>query len=146
MKTNKNIVIILLFGILSFNFLSAQPAGDAEQIKSTLTKIFEMSKADNYDACAAYIIYSGDDKKREFVDTYNIKDRSEAKDVKRICKKIKALLDITDKYNFTTLTTEKADGRDIFVQMIDFKSSGQQLSTKFEFIKVGDKYLLLSVK
>ena len=146
MKTNKNIIMILLFGILSFNFLSAQPAGDAEQIKSALTKIFEMSKADNYDACAAFIAYSGDDKKREFVDTYNIKDRSEAKDVKRISKKIKALLDITDNYNFTTLTSEKTEGIDIFVQTVDFKSSGQQISTKFEFVKAGEKYLLVTVK
>jgi transposase len=146
MKTQRKIISTLFFSILAFGIISAQPANSNDQIKNSLNKIFELSKADDYDACAKFIVYSGTDKKRNLVDTYNMQERSEAKDVKRICKKIKALLDITDKYDFKNLTTETIKDKNIYIQMIDFKSSGQQLTTKFEFIKVGDKYLLLSVK
>jgi hypothetical protein len=139
-------ILVILFLSFFISVISAQPNKEADEIKNTLTVIFDLSKADDFESTAKYIVYSGDDKGRKFVDTYNYKERREAKDVKRIAKKIKALLDITDKYNFIDFKSETRDANKVYIQMVNFESSGQQLTTKFEFLKVGDKYLLLNVK
>jgi hypothetical protein len=145
MKTRASIFTLIFLGLF-VSTIWTQPNKEADDIKNTLTVIFDLSKADDFEGAAKYIVYSGDDNARKFVDTYNYKVRREAKDVKRITKKIKALLDITDKYNFIDFKNETRDANKIYIQMVNFVSSGQQLTTKFEFLKVGDKYLLLSVK
>ena len=145
MKKQHISLTVILMGVLLIS-LSAQQKKEADEIKETLTVLFDLSKKDDYKTAASYIVYSGNDEKRKFVDTYNYNERVEAKDVKRIAKKIKALLDITDNYKFLELTNDSQDGKTIFVQLVNFESSGQKLTTKFEFLKVGDKYLLLNVK
>ena len=78
MKKQHISLTVILMGVLLIS-LSAQQKKEADEIKETLTVLFDLSKKDDYKTAASYIVYSGNDEKRKFVDTYNYNERVEAK-------------------------------------------------------------------
>jgi len=138
MKTMMKLFLIVLLPVLNY----AQPSNQEEAIKSVLVKLFDASKTKNFTAASEFIIYRGADKTREWKDTYKISNATELDEVKRICKKIKALLDLSSGYEFKRLAIEKESEGEWFIQEVEFKSGGQNLTTRFAFLNVNGNFIL----
>ncbi len=113
--------------------------------KASLTSLFELSKAKSYDKAAALIAYDGEDKARIKKDTFNATDKEELAQVKRICKKISALIELSSKYDFGTSSVKQEGENEIQLLEVNFVSGDQKLVTEFSFIKTEKGYLLFNM-
>lgn len=135
MKKLSIILGLILFSSL-FTVLKAQSSQDV------LKNILEFSKAKKFSEAAAFIAYDGTDEAKKFKVAFDANNDNELNSVKRICKKVKALIDISDSYEIGSAKEEKKDGLDWTVIEVSFKSGSQNLKTLFSFVKVNDKFLL----
>lgn len=122
--------------------LFAQPDNNSDKVKSSINKLFELCKNSDFEQAATFIAYTGKDTNRHLIDSYNYKDAKEASKVKRIAKKIKAFLDISDKFTLGVLKTENVDNKLNYRVEVLFISGSQELKTLFTFIESGDKLLM----
>ena len=135
----KKIIILQLFlAFLLFNSFAAQKQLEEIEVKSALTKIFNLSKDQNFAESAKLLLFNKKDQLR----SYNFKNPSEAKSVKRMVKKIKAYLDLSDSYEYESLTKGKMGKVQSSDLKVKFKSGDQQLSISFTFVKIGENILL----
>lgn len=114
-------------------------------VKSTLTNLLEFSKSKSYEKASALIAYDGDDKTRIQKDAFNSANNNELSQVKRVCKKIAALLDLSSKHVFGKFETKKDGINEIYSIEVNFISGDQKLVTAFSFIKTDKGYLLSNV-
>jgi hypothetical protein len=135
----KKIIISQLFmAFLLFNGITAQTQLNEVEVKSALTKIFNLSKDQNFAETAKLLLFNEKDEFRN----YNFKDPSEAKSVKRLVKKIKAYLDLSDSYEYESLTNGKIGKFQSADLKVNFKSGDQELTISFKFVKNGENILL----
>lgn len=141
MKNVRFLLVIFTFTLIFTGVNSAQE----NAIKSNIEKLFKFSKDKDYKSASALILYRGDNAERNFKTALNFSDEGEQRDAKRITKRIKAFLDLSDGYEFGELTSENENGRDYSVITVNFKSGGQTLKTSFAFVNVSNKYLLADI-
>ncbi len=139
MKAFKKILFAL---ILVSGFVYAQNDDKSEVIKSTINTLFDLCKNNKYEQAAAMIAYTGKNEKRNLAESYNYKDSKEASKVKRIAKKIKAFLDISDKFKIGSLKVSTVDNKNNYSVEVLFISGNQELKTLFTFIEAGNKILM----
>lgn len=137
-----NIVVIIF---LFTGILFAQTA-EQDSIKSIINKLFEYSKTENYSRVASLIAYDGNDQTRYLSSSMNIQDAKEESKVKRIVKRIKAMLDISDSFSFGEFSTKPDPKFKITRIEVLFKSGDQELKTMFSFVQNSQKYLLTDLK
>lgn len=130
----------IILGLILFTALFT--ITKAQTSRETLTQILEFSKAKKFAEAAALIAYDGSDETKKLKVALNPKDENELNSVKRICKKVKALMDISDSYEIGGQAEKKENGVDWTVIEVSFKSGNQNLKTLFSFVKVNDKFLL----
>ena len=111
----------------------------------SLTSLFELSKAKSYEKAAALIAYDGEDKARLKKDAFNATNKEELAQVKRICKKISALIELSSKYDFGTSSVKQEGENEIQLIEVNFISGAQKLVTEFSFIKTEKGYLLFNM-
>ena len=145
MKKSIMLFMMLLIMIPSSN-LVAQQDPDVEKVKSALENLFMLSKSKNFIEAAKVMLYTGDDSKRNLKDTYNPDVKSELDQVKRICNKIRAFLDLSDKYELGELKRTNNPGGAFYNLDVIFKSGSQSLKTQFSFLNLNGKILLTDVK
>ncbi|MCB9219586.1 MAG: hypothetical protein H6610_09025 [Ignavibacteriales bacterium] len=139
----KNFLILQFFITLAaFSLISAQNQISEVEVKNSLTKIFDLSKNQNFDALASQILYNEKNEKR----AYNKNDANEAKSVKRMAKKIKAYLDLSDSYEYESLTNLKVDNLPAAELKVNFRSGDQKLTITFDFVKLNGNLLLENFK
>ncbi|MCB9209164.1 MAG: hypothetical protein H6612_00545 [Ignavibacteriales bacterium] len=139
----KNFLILQFFITLAaFSLISAQNQISEDEVKNSLTKIFDLSKNQNFDALASQILYNEKNEKR----AYNKNDANEAKSVKRMAKKIKAYLDLSDSYEYESLTNLKVDNLPAAELKVNFRSGDQKLTITFDFVKLNGNLLLENFK
>ena len=114
----------------------------AQTSQETLNQILEFSKSKKFAEASSLIAYDGVDEAKKFKMPFNPKDENDLNSVKRICKKIKALIDISDSYEIGAPVEKEKDGFNWTVIEVSFKSGSQNLKTLFSFVKVGEKFLL----
>lgn len=129
-------ILVAFFSSITFAQSSA---------KANLTSLFELSKAKSYEKAAALIAYDGDDKPRIKKDAFNPANKEELAQVKRICKKISALIELSSKYDFGTSSVKQEGENEIQLLEVNFISGEQKLVTEFSFIKTGKGYLLYNM-
>ena len=95
----KSIFFVLIVLISRSNILLAQNESESA-VKTTLTKLFDFSKSKSYEKAASYIAYEGEDKNRVGKESFNAVNKDELNQVKRVCKKISALIDLSSKHEF----------------------------------------------
>jgi hypothetical protein len=135
----KKIIISQLFiAFLLFSGLTAQTKLNDVEVKSALTKIFNLSKDQNFAETAKLLLFNDKDEFR----SYNYKDPSEAKSVKRLVKKIKAYLDLSDSYEYESLSNSNMGKFQSADLKVNFKSGDQELTISFKFVKIGEIILL----
>lgn len=133
-------LLIISFFLLS-TFLLAQNV--ESEIKIQMNKLIELSKSKSYDKASLLIAYNGENKDRIGNDNFNSQNKDELEKVKRICKKISALIDLSSKYEFTNFTENK--NKNEYIIEITFTSGTQNLATQFIFIKTDKGFLLNSL-
>lgn len=132
--------ISLILGLIIFASLFANVK--AQSTQDALKQILEFSKEKKFEQAAPLIAYNGADETKKFKVAFSANDENELNSVKRICKKVKALVDISDSYEIGAQTEIEKDGIKWFVTEVGFKSGNQSLKTVFSFIKINDKFLL----
>ena len=130
----KIIMFILLVAFSPMVF--GQSLLKENEIKSALTKIFDLSKKQDFVALSSYLL---NDKE---IKAYNFNDPSEARSVKRIAKKIKAYLDLSDSYEYESLTFETFKNLPSAELEVSFKSGDQDLTISFIFVQFSGRLLL----
>ena len=138
----KVIIIQLVFVLLLVNGLVAQNNLSETNVKNALTKIFDLSKNQDYESLASLILYN----KRNELRSYNNSNKSEAKSVKRMSKKIKAYLDLSDSYEYESLTNGKENNLPSVTLKVNFKSGDQELTISFFFVDLNGNLLLSKFK
>ena len=148
-KLDKNMIQSFVKSILLFIFLFAAGQNTFAQkefeskVTNTLNKIFELSKKKEYEKVAALFAYTGTDDSRYLKDSYNPKDRNELKQVRRMAKKISAILNTSDSYSSSKCKKVKDEGVDKYIMNIIFASGNQELEFEFAFIELKENYLLV---
>ena len=89
-------LILLILFTSGSKMIFAQGAEAA--VKSTLGKLFDYSKSKAYEKASALIAYNGEDRTRNQKDAFNSTNKDELNQVKRVCKKISALIDLCSKH------------------------------------------------
>lgn len=132
--------------LFSFNSKSINAQTDSENsVKITLNKILDFSKSKSYEKASGLIAYSGDDKTKYLKNVYDSSNKDELNQVKRICKKISALLDISDTHNIDKIESMKIEGLDGYKAIVSFVSGTQKLETSFEFISINQNIVLFNM-
>jgi hypothetical protein len=120
-------------------------AQDSEnEVKKQLNKLIELSKSKNYDKAALLIAYNGEIKERINKDSFDSTKKNELEKVKRICKKISALIDLSSKYEISNYYVDK-NNPEIHIVEITFTSGTQNLVTQFSFIRNEKGFLLTNM-
>jgi hypothetical protein len=135
----KFIATLLLISFFTLNIFSQN---SESEVKGQLIKLFELSKAKNYEKAASLISYDGENKERVNKDSFNPATKEELEKVKRICKKISALIDLSSKYEIGETKVEKINNDDSYSIDVVFTSGTQKLATTFNFTKTGKGFLL----
>lgn len=136
----KKLVFISIIWTVLLCSINAQNLLGETQVKSSLTQIFNLSKDQNYSTIAHKLLDSKN--LREF----NFKTKSDEKAVKRIAKKIKAYLDLSDSYEYESLTFGKFKNLPSADLKVNFKSGDQNLKISFLFVEFNNKILLAKFK
>lgn len=133
--------IVFLFGNVT-NFSQS----DAENsVKNTMNKILEFSKSKSYEKAAVLIAYSGEDQSKHFKLVFDPTNKEDLNQIKRICKKISALIDISDSYKIDKIEPKKIDAIDGYKVIVSFISGSQKLETSFEFAQINSVYVLFNM-
>lgn len=138
----KRVARIVFISVVLSGLLFAQNNDKSEQIKTQLNSLFDLCKNNKYEQAAGMIAYTGKDEKRNLTDVYNYKDQKEASKVKRIVKKIKAFIDISDKFIVGAINIKTVEDRNDYTVEVLFISGNQELKTLFTFVKIGNKFLM----
>jgi len=134
-------MIFLSILSLSFTFsLIAQTRLNENNIRSALTQIFDYSKNQNFKKLAPLLM---DD---EELRTFDYQNSTDQRAVKRVGKKIKAYLDLSDSYSFESLTFGKFENLSSAEVEVNFKSGEQDLNISFIFVEQENKILLIKFK
>jgi len=128
--------------LLLISSLTAQNQLKEDDVKAALANIFDLSKDQNYSSIAAFFLNGEDNGLRN----YNYNDKSEAKSVKRMAKKIKAYLDLSDSYEHKSITYGTVSNLPSADLKVNFKSGDQELTISFVFVELSGKILLSSFK
>ena len=131
-------IIILLFSATS---ILAQQI-DENALKQTLSKVFELSKSQNFNELSSNLVSSKGDQVRN----YDLQNKSDAKAVKRTAKKIKAYLDLSDSYEYESIVYNEFKGLPSADLKVNFKSGDQELTISFLFVNQAGKILLAKFK
>jgi len=129
---------IFIIGTLTF----AQNQLKENDVKSSLSKIFELSKNQNYSDAAKMFIYTKNNESRVFDYT----NKSDARIVKRMAKKIKAYLDLSDSYEYESITYGTFKNLPNANLKVNFKSGDQELTISFLFVQKDGNSLLAEFK
>lgn len=132
------ISLILIFTI----GLTAQ---ESDELSSTVDDLFSLSKNKEYETVCNLIAFTGDDQSRKYKSSLNPKSKSELDQAKRIAKKIKAYIDISDSHKILRSSSGTIDETEIQTVVVGFKSGNQQLEIPFKFIKIKDGFLLIDI-
>ena len=137
----KSIFFVLFVFISGSNILLAQNESETA-VKTTLTKIFDFSKSKSYEKASSYIAYEGEDKNRIGKESFNAVNKDELNQVKRVCKKISALIDLSSKHEFGKFNIQKDGEKESYTIEVNFVSGDQKLVTSFKLIKTATGLLL----
>lgn len=129
---------IFMFALILPIFSQSQL--NENKIKSALTQIFDQSKMQDYKKLAP-LLFNEDELK-----PFNIQNSSDERAVKRIAKKIKAYLDLSDSYSYESLSFDKFANLPSAELEVSFKSGDQDLNISFIFVESSNKILLAEFK
>ena len=143
MKRNKLVIVLSIASLfLSSSVFYPQNQLGEDQVKDALTKIFEMSKNNNFVQISKKLL---NDESKE-IRSYDPNDKQDLKAVKRIAKKIKAYLNLSDSYEYESISYNSFKNLQSAEIKVNFKSGDQELKISFIFIEKSGSILLADFK
>jgi hypothetical protein len=120
----------------------AQPASDAETVETRLTELFDICKNDEAEAAAAYFVYRGPDKSREWKDTFNASDKVEKAAVGELCRRIKGYLDESEGYLLGEVKVERESEGEWHALEVSFQKGGEVKKVIFAFLQIKGQFAI----
>jgi hypothetical protein len=145
METKMKKIKLLYVAALIFSVMIGSISAQNSDTKNSLANLFEFSKSKSYEKAASLIAYEGEDKARAQKESFSSSNKDELAQVKRICKKISALIELSSKYDFGTPGIKQEGEKEIHTIEVSFVSGDQKLTTEFSFIKTAKGYLLFNM-
>lgn len=139
--------LISIFGIFLFVFgiNSSFAQVSEETAKEVANKLFSLCEKENYSSASSLLAYHGSDESRLYKDTYKFTNSSEAGEVKRLCNRLKAMIEISDSYDFGSYRNRKSNGQQLQSLDIIFKSGNQKIKNKLTFISINGSAVVLKL-
>ena len=140
--------LLMIIPLLSFSSAAAQADDDkrisdqSETVKERLLEIFELCQVGAHDKAAAYFVYRGPDKSREWKDVLRPRNPQERKAVESYCERIKGYLDGSTGYDFGEFKVERESEGEWNVWEFIFKHGDERKTVYFAFLKVKGKYAI----
>lgn len=89
---------------------------------------------------APYIIYRGDDKKRNWKDFADYSRADEKKQVDGVCERMNRTANQDSAYTITKYITETESEGTWHVLLVSYKKKGVEKTTAYAFLKIGKKF------
>lgn len=89
---------------------------------------------------APYIIYRGDDKKRNWKDFADYSRADEKKQVDAVCEQMNRTANQDSAYTITKYITETESEGTWHVLLVSYKKKGVEKTTAYAFLKIGKKF------
>ncbi|MDM8522783.1 hypothetical protein QUF80_05360 [Desulfococcaceae bacterium HSG8] len=127
---------------LSADKKQSSPQKIVKDVKTLLTKMFELARTGKNQKLAEYILYMGKDQARRgknVVNYANADDKIQTDSVARI---IKGYLDQYPSHEFTEFMVQIKDDGEWYAWEVTFKKDGKTEKAIFGFLKLKDRYLL----
>ena len=139
---------IVLLCALTLFMLGASPSTPGQQwraartktVKTRLAEVFNLCKSGNAREAAAYFVYRGADKSREWKDTFRASDAAEKAEVLEVCRRIKGYLDSSERYRFGPVKVERESEGNWHVIEVSFRQGGQTKKVLFAFLPVKGRF------
>lgn len=141
MNSNRKFNFISLVFILFLLHNISFPQSKSDKVQARLTELFALAKADKYSDAASYIVYRGKDDARRWKDVYNYYYENEDKEVSRVCKQIKELLENGGTCNFAKFKTEAESEGEWCIWEVNF-SAGEKKKVSFACLLIKGVYCL----
>jgi hypothetical protein len=127
---------------LKQNQIPAQMGDSDERLKTRLTELFELCQRDDLEAAAAYFVYRGPDKTREWKDVLNSHDAAEREAVESLCRRIKGYLDASDSYQFGAVKVEREREGEWHALEVSFERGDKTEKAIFAFLSVNGHFAI----
>lgn len=115
-------------------------ASDPETVEARLTDLFDLCRRDDLEAAAAYFVYRGPDKSREWKDVLNSRDSEERSAVESICQRIKGYLDESDGYQFGAVKVEREREGEWHALEVSFQRGDKVKKAIFAFLLIKGQF------
>ena len=138
----------MIVSLLSFPSATTLADGDKrmndqrETVKERLLEVFDRCKAGEHDKAAAYFVYRGPDKSREWKDVLRASNPQERKAVERYCERIIRYLDASTGYDFGEFKVERESEGEWNVWEFILKHGDRSKKVYFAFLKIKGKYAI----
>lgn len=113
-----------------------------EILKTRLTELFDLCQRDDLEAAAAYFVYRGPDKSREWKDVFNASDSEERSAVESICSRIKGYLDMSDGYEFGAVKVEREREGEWHALEVSFQHGEKTKKAVFAFLLIKGQFAI----
>jgi hypothetical protein len=115
---------------------------DPAAVKTRLVELFGLCKTKGINSAAAYFVYRGPDKSREWKDTYRAAAPAERAAVENGCARIKGYLDKSESYTFGPVKVEKEPEGDWHVIEVSFTKGNETKRVTFAFLPVKGQFAI----
>ncbi|MBN2570893.1 MAG: hypothetical protein JXA68_02085 [Ignavibacteriales bacterium] len=146
----KVILVVIFFLFTSYLFSNVNCSSSnqiqEEKIKNMVTKFLDYCDIKDYESAGKYLLYNGENANRKYKEIFNYSNTDEKKEVERICKKVNAMLIISDSYTNGSITQETKEGITWQVLEVFFKSGEQVLRQTFYILEIANNYYIGIIK
>jgi hypothetical protein len=145
-------LILFIACLVLFNFVEAQnKTADSTAVVKTFKELLAICKNIDFKdpkttelgtfyKAAPYIVYRGDDKKREWKDFANYNNETEKKGVDAICLRINGNINRDTAYTITKYISENQSEGTWHVLMVHYTKKGVAKQAAFAFLKIKTKF------
>lgn len=122
---------------------SLTSANDPVPVETRLSELFGFCKGDQIEAATPYFVYRGEDKAREWKDTFHADNAVERGAARDICLRIKNYLDENQGYSFGAVKVEKESEGEWHALEVTFEQGrDKRKKVIFAFLLIKGRYAI----
>jgi hypothetical protein len=124
------------------NEAAAMQSSTDEALKTRLTEVFELCRSEDFAAAAAYFVYRGPDKNREWKDVLRASEAGEKAAVKALCRRIRSYLDDSDDHEFGRVKVKRESEGQWHALEVSFRRGEQTKKAIFAFLLIEEQFAI----
>jgi hypothetical protein len=131
-------------GSMTAKVIESETPEEAEPatVETRLTELFDLCRNGDVDEAAAYFVYRGPDKSREWKDTFRASDPLERAGVKELCRRITGYLDESEAYVFGEVKVERESEGVWHALEVSFQKEDKSKKVIFAFLKIKGRFAI----